>query len=92
VRKADRHHRARTALGQSLCRLLALRGVGDLELQIVLAAGALPALGTGERRLAEGLVALAAGLVDERRLGRCRGRGQRERGGGEGVLQKLALN
>jgi hypothetical protein len=42
--------------------------------------------------LAEGLVALAAGLVDDRRLAGGRSRGQRERSGDESVLQNEARN
>jgi hypothetical protein len=92
VRKADRHHRAGAALGQALRCLLALRRAADLEFEIRLAGGLLPALGAGVGRLAEGLVALAAGLVDDRRLVCRRGGSQPENGERERRLQNCARN
>jgi hypothetical protein len=92
LRKADADDRARTALGKSQRRLLALCGVLDLELEVRLAGVFLPALGAVECSLVEGLVELAAEFVDDGWLRCCRRSSQQQRDGNERGLQKFALN
>ena len=75
LREADADDRVGATLRKAPRRLLALRDVLDLVLQVRLAGLLLPALGTLPGGLAEGFVELAAQLEDEGRLGiggRCR--------------------
>jgi hypothetical protein len=53
LRKTDRHHRPRATFDQAQRRLLALRGVDDLKLEVGPASLLLPALGPLPRRLVE---------------------------------------
>ena len=75
LRKADADDGVGTALGKTPRRLLTLRGVGDLEFQVRLAAFLLPGFGALPGRFAKGLVELAAQLEDHRRLGLGRAEG-----------------
>ncbi len=91
LRKTDADDRARPALRKSQSRLLALRRVLDLELEVRLAAAFLPALGAVECGLVERLVELAAELVDDGGLRLRERAGEQGRDYSDGS-QKLALN
>jgi hypothetical protein len=65
LRKADADDGVGTALRKAARRLLTLRRVLNLELQVGLARGLAPALGALEGRLVEAAVELAAQLVDD---------------------------
>jgi hypothetical protein len=83
LREADADDRVGAALGHAALGLLALRRVGDLELQVGLAGFLLPALGAVVGGLVEGLVELAAHVVDDGGFGQGAGRHSAGQGGGQ---------